>query len=211
MLKSGQRLTKNNRRGAKLQNSNIFIDSKFGGKYYFRMMRKYLFSMIGLALLLSVEVAAQTSSKIELPAAARRLLDKKYPGWKFPKVSADIRQYFKKSDAELNLVSGDFDGNGRADYALQIEHGVEFTDRGTSVPKSHLVVLMKNNNGYRLQIIDGGGDFIALTKKGDKGYNWETRKNFIFARDAIETVFFEKAATAYVYEKGKFRAIVTSD
>ena len=167
--------------------------------------------MIGFALLFSVEASAQTNSKIKLPAAAQRLLDKKYPGWKFTKVSDDISDYFKKSDDELNFVRGDFDGSGRFDYALQVEHGVELTDGGTSVPKSHLVVLMKNKNGYRLQIIDGGGDFISLSKKGDKGYDWETRKNFIFANDAIETVHFEKAATAYIYDKGKFRAVVTSD
>src|SRR6476620_1320789 len=104
------------------------------------MMRKYLLIVIGLVLLLSVEAAAQNSSKIKFPTTARRRLDKKYPGWKFPKISDDIRQYFEKSDAELNLVSGDFDGNGRADYALQIEHGVERTDGGTTVPKLHLIV-----------------------------------------------------------------------
>jgi hypothetical protein len=46
------------------------------------------------------------------------------------------------------------------------------------------------------------GDFLTVWKKGDRGYNYETQKHFTFAIDAVEAIIFEK---------GRFRAIVTGD
>lgn len=177
-------------------------------------MKKVLLVSLVLWVLSGISLAQEENSKVELPAAARLILDKKYPGWKLPKVREDIRQYFKKSDAELNLVQGDFDGNGRQDYALQIEYGVEFDSGGRAHPKIHFVALIQRAGKFKLHIVDadgGGRDFIAIWKKGEQGYSYETQSRFIFANDAVEAVFFEKAAVSYVFEKGKFRAIVTGD
>jgi hypothetical protein len=176
-------------------------------------MKKALFISLILWLLAGINLAQEESPKVELPTAARRVLDKKYPGWKFPEVNDEIRQYYKKSDAELNLVQGDFDGNGQADYALQIAHGVVFDNGGRAYPQIHLVALLQKSGKFKLYIVDadGGGDFLIVWKKGDQGYSYDTQSHFIFANDAIEAVIFEKAGVSYVFEKGKFRAIVTGD
>lgn len=48
-------------------------------------------------------------------------------------------------------------------------------------------------------------------KKGSRDYNFETGKNFIYKNDAIFVGIFEKAGESYVWQKGKFISIVTSD
>jgi hypothetical protein len=176
-------------------------------------MKKVLSILFVLWALAGTNPAQEENLKVELPIAARRILDKKYLGWKFPEVNDEIRQFLKKSDEELNLVQGDFDGNGWQDYALKIAHGIEYDNGGRAYPKTHFIALLQKAGKYKLHIVDtdGGGDFLAVWKKGDRGYSYETQKHFIFANDAVEAIIFEKAGVSYVFEKGKFRAIVTGD
>jgi hypothetical protein len=178
-------------------------------------MKNILSIFLVLLTLLSAGVSfAQKTPKVELASKAREILDKKYPGWKFPKVDESIREYFKKSDVELNLVQGDFDGNRQTDYALQIEHGVEFDSGGHARPKIHLIALLQKAGKYKFYILDaepGRHDFIALWKKGEQGYSFETHKKFTFVNDAVEAIYYEKAAVSYIFEKGRFRLIVTRD
>ncbi len=60
-------------------------------------------------------------------------------------------------------------------------------------------------------MVDDGGEYIALMKKGEKDYDYETDKNFIYKNDALFSGYFEKGGSSYIYEKGKFRGITTSD
>jgi hypothetical protein len=174
---------------------------------------KNIFSLLFAFVLITNVFTAEKIPTPKLPPAARAVLDGNYPGWKFSEASADVRHFLQKSDAELNLVAGDFDGNGQLDYALQIQHGTNLYNGGASHSKLHLIALMKKASGYKLQVIDadGGGDYLIGWKKGDTGYDYHTDKNFIFANDAVEAVTFEKAGISYVYEKGKFRSIITGD
>jgi hypothetical protein len=48
-------------------------------------------------------------------------------------------------------------------------------------------------------------------KKGERDYNYETDKKFTYKNDAVFTGYWEKGGVTFVYERGKFRSIVTSD
>lgn len=166
-------------------------------------------------LLPPVSPAAPEVGEHKLPAAVRVKLDRRFPGWRFAEVREEIRRALKESSpgAHPDLVRGDFDGNGRADYALLIEQENFYNNEGVSIGrKSHLVVLLRRRDGYRLHhVASPAGEYLLLWKKGDKAYNYATQKRFILRKDAVEAVIFEKAGTTYVYDMGRFRPIVTGD
>lgn len=160
---------------------------------------------------------AQRSPRHGLPPAVRSALDRRYPGWKFPHVNGEVRKFVKEyfaPSAAPEFTSGDFDGNGEADYAVLVEHGTIFDQRGRSAGKRvRLVAFLKKGGGYKFHLVDpeGGGEYVFTFRKGGKGYDYDTGKNFTYENDTIATGIFEKAGTSYVYERGKFRAILTSD
>jgi hypothetical protein len=48
-------------------------------------------------------------------------------------------------------------------------------------------------------------------KKGERDYNYGTGKNFIYKMDAIFVGLGECCGSSYIWQKGKFISIVTSD
>lgn len=151
-----------------------------------------------------------------LPPAVGAALDKKFPGWKFAEVRQDIRRYLSEHvspDARGDMIRGDFDGNGEQDYALLIRHGdVKNAGGSVSGPEIHAVAFLKKGRRYRYyHLRDGAGEYLALVRKGEKGYEYGADRHFRYARDAVFSGHFEKGGVSFVFEKGKFRSMVTSD
>lgn len=151
----------------------------------------------------------------QLPPIVRAELDKRFSGWRFPKIDEGIHRYLRENisaDIRPEFISGDFDGNGQSDYAVIIEHGVALGEDGNPVGHNiYVTAFLKNGNKLRFYKLEDGSEYIALIKKGEEGYDYETDKNFIYKNDAIFSGYFEKAGSSHIYEKGKFRAITTSD
>ena len=165
---------------------------------------------------LPVFPATQQPSKLELPPQARDALYLKFPDWRYADISDEVRQLFKE-DAAANtrpdLITGDFDGDGRADFAALILHGTTRVEQNEVVgPDFSLVIFMARDQSYQLHVIeDPGGGYLELIHKGDGSYDYEAQKEFTFEHDAIDAIIFEKGATSDVYENGCFRAIITGD
>jgi len=165
---------------------------------------------------LPVFPATQQPSKLALPPQARDALYLKFPDWRYADISDEVRQLFKE-DAAANtrpdLITGDFDGDGRADFAALILHGTTRVEQNEVVgPDFSLVIFMARDQSYQLHVIeDPGGGYLELIHKGDGSYDYEAQKEFTFEHDAIDAIIFEKGATSYVYENGCFRAIITGD
>lgn len=169
--------------------------------------------LLSCLLLPPASPAAREVGEHKLPASVRVRLDRRFPGWRFAEVREEIRRALKESSpgAHPVLVRGDFDDDGRVDYALLIEQGSFNNDEGVG-RRSHLVVLLRRRNGYALHhVASPAGEYLLLWKKGDRAYNYATQKRFILRKDAVEAVIFEKAGTTYVYERGRFRPIITGD
>jgi len=169
----------------------------------------------GLSLL-PLSPVMQQPSKVELPPQARDALYLKFPDWRYADISDEVRQLFKEdatANARPDLISGDFDGDGRADYAALIFHGTTRVEQDQVVgPNFSLVIFMARDQTYELHVIeDPGGDYLELIHKGDGSYDYEAQKEFTFEHDAIDAIILEKGATSYVYENGGFRAIITGD
>ena len=161
----------------------------------------------------------------QLPSIVRAELDKRFSGWRFPKVDESIHRYLREinsADIHPEFISGDFDGNGQLDYAVRIEHGVALGEDGDPVGhNTYVVAFLKNRDKLKFYMLEHGmandgmvdyeGEIITLIKKGEKGYEYGTGKNFIYKNDTIFSGYFEKGGSSYIYEKGKFRGITTSD
>jgi hypothetical protein len=48
-------------------------------------------------------------------------------------------------------------------------------------------------------------------KKSKKDFNADTQKSFIHKTGAIFSGIWEKPGTAYIWEKGKFKSVITGD
>ena len=178
-------------------------------------MKIMLSLLLGLSLIPSA-LAVREVLEHDLPTAIRLKLDKRFPGWHFARISDEIRQATKEwvsPDSQIDLIKGDFDGNGELDYALLIEHGDILNDDGVVIGRNvYIVAFLRKGNDYKFYLVDSNaGDYLLLIRKGDGRYDYEAQKKFTFTKDAIDSVTFEKAATSYVYEKGKFRAILSGD
>ena len=97
--------------------------------------------MLSLALLCPMRSFSQDQHAVSLrslPPEIAIFLDKKYPGWRFSSsVGKDIKCFDKETRLHPSLAWGDFNGDGKVDFALQIVHnkmiyGLEFLSRGGS-------------------------------------------------------------------------------
>src|SRR5215213_1653338 len=103
-------------------------------------------------LLLPSMASGSNVAKYDLPIAVRIRLDKRFPGWRFANVGDEIRRALKEyaPGAQPEFARGDFDGNGKVDFALLIEHGEVLNNEGVATSrKIHLVALLRNRKGYR--------------------------------------------------------------
>jgi hypothetical protein len=150
-----------------------------------------------------------------LPTSTRVILDRTYPGWKFSDVNSEVRQFLEREFKGTSpvVISGDFDGNRKRDYAALINYGYEFNADGKAIgPRHFLVIFLRRTTGYKKYVIkDPDGEYISLAKKGTRDYNYETQKEITYANDAIVANSFEKGATSYVYKRGRFVSFVSGD
>ena len=166
-----------------------------------------------LALLLCV-LFAEVSLAHELPTSIRKMLNNRYPGWKFVDVSDEVQQFLNQEmkGASPVVVKGDFDGNHRLDYAVLIHHGDLVYEGKVIGPRHLLVVFLRRAAGYKVHVIrEPNGQYIGLAKKGSHDYNYTAQKEITYVNDSIMTVIPEKGGSSYVYWKGRFYSFISSD
>jgi hypothetical protein len=142
------------------------------------------------------------AQSIKLPDDCKKILNKNFRGWKFAQVSKKVSRNYKenKSPFEPNLVRGDWNGDGKIDYAALIEYR----------KKSKTIAFIRLQNTYKHYNLDGG-DYIQVFRKGEKDYSYTSDKNFIYKNDSIFVGIGECCGSSYIWRKGKFVGIVTSD
>jgi hypothetical protein len=163
-----------------------------------------------VALLCLLVYPATSLAQKQLPKSARQLLSRRLPGWRFVGVSPEVRQFFKQEmkGASPVLITGDFDGDRRLDYAAIVERG----HVAPSERRFYLAIFLRRNNGYKMHFIKNpNGEYITVAKKGTQDYNYETEKEITYANDAVLTGIFEKGGSSFVYYKGRFVSFISSD
>lgn len=100
--------------------------------------------------------------------------------------------------------NGDFDGNGRTDFAVLIEENNRSHKRASiEMRKARLVVFLTKAAGFQTKVFDPEGAYLVLMKRGDWDYSYETDQYFTYQNDAIFAGIFEKGGTSYRYQKGR--------
>src|SRR6266852_1794366 len=110
------------------------------------MLTKTTMTLLLCLSVVSVTAAIQQLAPLDLPPQARVALYEKFPDWQFVNVSDEIREVLKRDcgpNIRPDLISGDFDGDGQADYAALISHGVVRNDDGEVIgPRWYLLVFL---------------------------------------------------------------------
>lgn len=151
----------------------------------------------------------------DLPLPIKVLLNRQFPGWAFPEVSEEDCYAVKQSGGAqkyAQIVKGDFNDDGRLDYAVLIQQGAEADDRGVVKPLIvHIVAFFRKPDGYKMHpVTSEGGGCVMLMRKGETDFDYESQRDFAYPRDSIFSGM-GMGGMSYLYENGKFRAIITSD
>jgi len=156
-----------------------------------------------LFVLVVFTVSNQIISAQTLPAKVKSHLNDNYSGWK---LFSGARVCNSRA-----VVSGNFNGDGRNDYAVMFKKGrngyvVAFLSSGTDY-KAHL---LETRSSSEMQ-----GVFLSVGRKGttygeiiDENFNRRNRK---LQFDAPEGGNCEASSYFWIYSNGKFRQAFTSD
>jgi hypothetical protein len=158
-----------------------------------------------IVLLLCVSSTSWAQSfREKLPPSVRVMLNRRFAGWKFSDVRPEVKQFFKENMRGTSpvLISGDFDGNGRLDYAALIQQGSRY----------YLVIFLRQRADYKIYTVrNPDGEYLIRARKGSRDYNYEEQKEITYANDAILAGIFEKGGSSYVFKNGRFVSFVSSD
>lgn len=150
-------------------------------------------------------VACSTAhaASLSLPASCQSSLNRTFPGWHYAPVSEEVRQLSQEQHFNPAVAMGDYDGDGRRDWAVLLEH------EGAR----KVVACLTKSTGPRLRVIEEPycDDLIFTKRAKSRLYNHETDRIEIIKNDGIGTSCFEQAGATYVFERGTIRRIIDSD
>lgn len=154
------------------------------------------------SLLTGAFIANAFAAVEAMPQSCADLIAARLPGSRYHAVPADAAAWARDRHLNPVLIAGDFDGNGRRDWAAltQQEHRVV------------VAVCLVTTGAPSLHLLDNPcPDLVLLARRGTRQYNWDTQRYVRNKRDSIITSCFEKAATTFVYDKGEFRRFTSAD
>jgi len=174
-----------------------------------------VFRLVVPALLMSGAAEAQS----QLPVAVRRVLEARYPGWRFAELDPDLAHGVARGRSAA-WVTGDFDGDGRRDYAVQLV--------APSVPSDsaqQVVGVLAGDSGYVPVVIMAapvqttvylgrepkGGMVVDLERYDDRYEPSLTNGGFILGHDGFTVYYAEAAASTCYYVRPSFRCVVSGD
>lgn len=134
---------------------------------------------------------------VELPAAARKVLESRYSKCTLAPSAPQIDDWFRVYRIPYRpvLTFGDFDDDGSRDYAVQI------VCPGPKGPEQTVVALMARGKGFDLHLLTTDPadpfTFLYVYRKGEKDFDFETMKPFRYETDSLGVLYFAKTAVTY--------------
>lgn len=158
-------------------------------------------TVLCIAILLLSDTATADSSHV--PESCIAAINTHLPHWHHAEVSAEVSSWSKQEKLNPVIAIGDFDGNGKIDQAILIEH--------KKIRK--IAICLSADKSTRLLILNNPycHDYVSMSRAGSKHYNFDTDKTETLKNDGVSVSCFQKAGATYLYENGAFRQIVDSD
>ncbi len=171
-------------------------------------MKHFHVAMIA-ALIMICSVAESESPRNDqlVPNEARVALDRLHPGWKLAGISYENRQYCYKKDSpyQPTLVWGDFNGDGRRDYAAIVTYGW----------KTGVIILLATDQGYKpvevFTTTRQGERPPELLDVGPEGMLLGIGRPRKMLHETVIMQYCEAASVAFVYANGNFRRVYSED
>ena len=163
--------------------------------------------MKNISLLVLLMCSVSSYAEDTAPGRVKNYLDNKYPGWVLSKIDKEECPHERSS----SIIQGDFDGDGRMDYSVQITQNHQvflLALLGTGV----VYILHKNSIARNLEkdLEKKGFDTsLWLKKKGSSHADLE--RQYHFSQDTVEYQFCGRGRTFYTFNKGKWKEFDSSD
>jgi hypothetical protein len=158
------------------------------------IMKQKTLMRCALVTVCAIAVPLVQSKPPAIPITIQTYLSKTFPGWKQTGTATYCIVKFQQS-----AVAGDFDGDGRRDYAVKFTAGgrgyiVAFVARGADYVPYVLISMSAE------EIRHTG---LSIGRKGQRNENEEGR-TFVLRNDAPAIGTCESEACYYVYRNGGF-------
>lgn len=149
---------------------------------------------------------------LPMPQPVLQLLEQHYPGWQQPDLTAAAMQNAPGGIQGPTLVHGDFNGDNRQDYALQLQQQDKLViavvlDAGDGSWKAYELkqdMLFNDDGNLRSQY------YLYLIDKGKRLKNPDSAESMEAPYEALG-VGTEQNNTAYLYQNGEFKAYNLAD
>jgi len=153
-----------------------------------------------------------------LPASLQSTLDRLHPGWRVAGLSVEVRQEVGNLLGPTpNVITGDFDGNGRPDIALLVEYLSTDQPEKSFTHYVEALAFLNTDRGFvqfklRNRSPAPNPDlYLTLQHRGAEGFDFKARKKFIYPHDSIGEWWSGKGGGTYIYGGGRFRRVTESD
>jgi len=178
-------------------------------------MRSLFLCFVIVSLLVFQSDTSQAQNS-RLEKGCRAEITKKLREWSITSVTVDVAEWSKSHRLNPTIIRGDFDGDSHPDTALLIQNRakpvLDYPERAYS---SLVAVCLRRRTVVVLHLIDNPycSDLIALSRKGERYYDFETDETSVYPLDGVKTICFGKASATYIYDGNRagFRRIVDGD
>ena len=167
--------------------------------------------LLSLLLLTSIAVAQTTAPK--LPAELTIALTQDFPGWKPAPIDSQVQQENKdaRAVARRGFISGDFDGDGRADYVVMLLHPVE-----SGSEEQVAVAYLSTKSGWQKHLLLQTSSampstYLTLSRRGEACYDFDKDQKFKCPSDVVNLIYSGQAGITYIFRSGKFDQIISGD
>jgi hypothetical protein len=158
--------------------------------------------------LLAGAVAGAHWPRAPLPPDVLRALDQQYPGWRFATIAASLKAQLPE-DASPEWTAGDYNGDRQRDYAVQIVRP------GAMDTPQVVLALLRRGARYDAHTLTSipvqQGAYLRTSPRGQVLMDVATGTTFRAATDVIDVLYGQEAGETFIYDRGRFRRIVSGD
>jgi hypothetical protein len=158
---------------------------------------------------------ARSSRDSRLPSAVRAQLNTAFPGWRFAALAKELEGTLTAEAGRRRSpewVSGDYNGDRKPDYAVQIIR------RGPMDSAQIVVAFLTTSRGYHGYIVHASGEhpglWLRTSRRGERLHDLDRDLNgdstLVLTNDAIDIQADEGGLTC-AFEAGLWRCFTSAD